>query len=199
MKELVIYLHGKGGSAAEAAHYRPLFPQSTVLGLDYASRTPWEAREELPRLLAERRRGYDRVCLIANSIGAYFALHALGDAGIDQALLISPVVDMERLIRDMLGWAGATEEELRRRGEIPTDFGETLSWDYLCYVRAHPIRWRVPTHILCGEHDTLAARETVETFAAESGAALTVMPGGEHWFHTPQQLAFLDGWIRRCR
>ena len=199
MKELVIYLHGKGGSAAEAEHYRPLFPESEVLGLDYASQTPWEAKEELPRLLAESRRGHDRVRLIANSIGAYFALHALGDAGIDQAMLISPVVDMERLIRDMLGWVGITEEELRRRGEIPTDFGETLSWDYLCYVRAHPIRWRIPTHILCGEHDTLAARETVETFAAESGAALTVMPGGEHWFHTPEQMAFLDDWIRRCR
>lgn len=197
--ELVIYLHGKGGSAAEAAHYRPLFPESEVLGLDYASQTPWEAKEELPRLLAECRRGYDRVCLVANSIGACFALHALSDAGIDRALLISPVVDMERLIRDMLGWAGATEEELRRRREIPTDFGETLSWDYLCYVRAHPIRWRVPTHILCGENDTLAARETVETFAAASGATLTVMPGGEHWFHTPEQLAFLDDWIRRCR
>lgn len=199
MKELVIYLHGKGGSAAEAVHYRPLFPESEVLGLDYASQTPWEAGEELPCLLAESRRGYDRVRLIANSIGACFALHALGGAGIDQALLISPVVDMERLIRDMLGWAGATEEELRRRREIPTDFGETLSWDYLCYVRAHPVRWRVPTHILCGEHDTLAARETVEAFAAESGATLTVMPGGEHWFHTPEQLAFLDDWIRRCR
>ena len=26
-----------------------------------------------------------------------------------------------------------------------------------------------------------------------------VMPGGEHWFHTPEQMAFLDGWIQRAR
>ena len=26
---------------------------------------------------------------------------------------------------------------------------------------------------------------------------LEVMPGGEHWFHTPEQMAFLDGWIQR--
>ena len=32
-------------------------------------------------------------------------------------------------------------------------------------------------------------------FAARIGAPLTVMPGGEHWFHTPEQMAFLDAWI----
>ena len=34
-------------------------------------------------------------------------------------------------------------------------------------------------------------------FAAGISAPLTVMPGGEHWFHTPEQMAFLDDWIRR--
>ena len=28
MKELVIYVHGKGGKAEEAEHYKPLFPKS---------------------------------------------------------------------------------------------------------------------------------------------------------------------------
>ena len=31
-----------------------------------------------------------------------------------------------------------------------------------------------------------------------TGATLEVMPGGEHWFHTPEQMAFLDGWIKKC-
>ena len=35
MKEIVIYVHGKGGSAAEAGHYRPLFPDAEVVGFDY--------------------------------------------------------------------------------------------------------------------------------------------------------------------
>ena len=26
-------------------------------------------------------------------------------------------------------------------------------------------------------------------------ASLTVMPEGEHWFHTEEQMAFLDNWI----
>ncbi|MBR4695058.1 MAG: hypothetical protein IKO94_03160 [Selenomonadaceae bacterium] len=44
--ELVIYIHGKGGSAEEAEHYRALFPEAEVLGFDYQSQTPWEAEAE---------------------------------------------------------------------------------------------------------------------------------------------------------
>ena len=138
------------------------------------------------------------VCLISAYISGFIDLAShMGDE--DTAIFISPIVDMERLILDMLGWAGATEEELRARGEIQTAFGETLSWDYLAYVREHPIGWDVPTEILCGSGDTLTSRETVEAFAREHGAALTVMEGGEHWFHTPEQMAFLDAWILGCQ
>ncbi len=28
------------------------------------------------------------------------------------------------------------------------------------------------------------------------GATLTVMKGGEHWFHTEEEMNFLDEWIR---
>ena len=40
MKELIIYVHGKGGSAGEAERYRALFPNSEVSGFDYRSQTP---------------------------------------------------------------------------------------------------------------------------------------------------------------
>ena len=46
MHTTVIYVHGKGGSAKEAEHYRVLFPNYEVIGFDYRSETPWEAREE---------------------------------------------------------------------------------------------------------------------------------------------------------
>ena len=35
MKELVLYIHGKGGCAGESEHYNPLFPDCEVVGLDY--------------------------------------------------------------------------------------------------------------------------------------------------------------------
>lgn len=199
MKNAVIYIHGKGGSAGEALPYRPLFPDSEVLGFDYAAQTPWAAREEFTEYFASVCARFDSVTLIANSIGAFFAMNAQPPAGITQAFFISPIVDMERLIKDMLLWADVTEEALRARGCIETAFGETLSWEYLCYVREHPIRWTVPTHILYGEKDHLTSFETVSAFARQTGATLTVMDGGEHWFHTEEQMRFLDRWIGQDR
>lgn len=46
MKRLVIYIHGKGGNAEESKHYQPLFPESDVIGFDYKSQNPWEAKNE---------------------------------------------------------------------------------------------------------------------------------------------------------
>lgn len=195
MRKGVLYIHGRGGTAAEAEHYAPLFPECGVSGLDYQARTPWEAQAEFPRLFDAFAASHDGAAIIASSIGAFFALHALGGRRIERAYFISPIVDMERLILDMLQWAGASERDLMERGTIETAFGETLSWDYLSWVREHPITWPVPSRILYGSGDTLQSLETVRSFALSAGAELTVMEGGEHWFHTEEQMSFLDAWI----
>ena len=198
MKNLILYIHGKGGSAAESAHYLPLFPGCTVEGLDYRTFTPWETGEEIRDAVKRLKNDHADVTLIANSIGAYFSMHAGIDGMIRKAYFISPVVDMERLILDMMAWAGVTEEELEARGVIRTDFGEDLSWEYLRYVRAHPVRWNAPTEILYGRNDRLVPYDTVASFAAEHHAGLCGMESGEHWFHTDEQMRFLDAWIRGC-
>ena len=46
MKRLIVYVHGKGGSAQEAEHYKSLFPKDEVIGFDYRSQTPWQAKKE---------------------------------------------------------------------------------------------------------------------------------------------------------
>ena len=195
MKNIVIYVHGKGGSANEAEHYKDPFPNSEVIGFDYKSQTPWEAKEEFTDFFAKQRRHCDSLTLVANSIGAFFSLISLNDSLVDKAYLISPVVDMEKLICSMMQWANVTEQELSEKSEIETDFGETLSWDYLCYVRANPINRHIPARILYGENDNLTSMETIAGFANQTGAELTVMQGGEHWFHTKEQMQFLDNWI----
>ena len=197
MKRAILYVHGKGGSAGEADRLRTICPGFAVLGVDYRGELPWEAAPQIAAAYDEVRRQYDHIILLANSIGAYFAMLALGDRALDRALFVSPVLDMERLILDMMGRAGVSEQTLRERGEIPTDFGETLSWEYLSYVREHPIAWQAPTEILYAGGDHLVSRQNVERFAAEHGAGLTVLEDGEHWFHTEAQLAFLDGWVKR--
>ena len=195
MRHLIIYVHGKGGSAEEAKHYQSLFPESDVIGFDYQSQNPREAKSEFPGFFDLHSKGYDAVTLIANSIGAFLSMHALAEKKISQAMFISPIVNMERLISDMMMWSNVTEAELESKKEIPTEFGETLSWEYLCYVRKHPIKWNIPTCILYGESDHLTSRETISGFADRIGAALTVMEDGEHWFHTEEQMKFLDHWI----
>ncbi|MBR6842460.1 MAG: alpha/beta hydrolase, partial [Prevotella sp.] len=134
--------------------------------------------------------------LIANSIGAFFSMNAGIDEMIQKAYFISPIVDMDKLITDMMKWANVTEQELELKGVIHTDFGEDLSWDYLSYVRSHLVEWRVPTQILYGSKDHLISQDTITRFANKHQATLTVMDGGEHWFHTDEQIAFLDNWIK---
>jgi len=199
MKSLVIYIHGKGGNANEANHYKLLFPNCDVIGFDYKSETPWDAKKEFPSYFDSVSAGYDEVYLIANSIGAFFSMNALAGKRIKQALFISPMVNLEKLICNMMMWANVTEDELREKGEIATNFGETLSWKYLCYVRENPIRWNIPTHVLYGSNDNLTDIETMREFARNTGASLTVMQGGEHWFHTDEQMEFLDRWIKQCQ
>ncbi|MBS7262522.1 MAG: alpha/beta hydrolase [Eubacteriales bacterium] len=194
MKSIIVYVHGKNGSASEAEHYRPLFPDGEVVGFDYRADTPWEFRDEFRRFFSSLPPDLP-VFLIANSIGAYYVMNAGIDDRIGKAWFVSPVVDLEKLIRGRMALAGVTEERLRKQGVVPTESGEDLSWEYLSYVRSHPIRWNVPTAILYGAKDALISRETVSAFADAHCAELTVMEAGEHWFHTPEQMAFLDRWI----
>ncbi|MEA5143227.1 MAG: hypothetical protein VB023_06570 [Oscillibacter sp.] len=61
--------------------------------------------------------------------------------------------------------------------------------------RLHPIQnWSCPTAILYAGQDNMSTMETVKGFANAHGSALTVYPQGEHWFHTPEQLAVLRNW-----
>lgn len=197
MNKVIVYIHGKGGSAEEAKHYRSLFKDYDIIGFDYTAQSPWEAKDEFPNFFGSICRKYESVTVIANSIGAFFTMVSLCNRRIERALFISPIVNMEKLIAKMMTWANITEDELREKEKIETNFGETLSWEYLCYVREHPVTWTIPTHILYGEKDHLTSYETISEFANKITVTLTVMKNGEHWFHTEEQMKYLDHWIEQ--
>ena len=209
-EKLFLYIHGKMGRKEEAARIAEIVcPKGyQVLGIDlpgHGERTgemerfvPWEVVPELQAVYANTQKRWKKISLYANSIGAYFSLLALRDAKLEKSLFVSPILDMEKLIRDMMCWAGVTQEQLKEAGEIPTAFGETLSWSYLTYAAEHRItEWDSPTAILYAGHDHLTVRETVDDFAKRFGCTVTVMENGEHWFHSEEQLAVLDAWLRK--
>ncbi len=198
MKRLAVYIYGKGGSAAEAERYIPLLKEYDVIGFDYKADDVWQAFEEFPKLYDEISGGYDEFIVIANSIGAYYTMQALWDKNISRAFFISPIVNMERLICDMMAWANVTEDELREKKKIEVDFGDPLLWDYLCYARESKDKWRASTDILYGSADSLTSIETMTDFADKHNTRLTIMENGEHWFHTEEQMKFLNDWIKNA-
>ena len=196
MKNVVIYIHGKYGTAEEAEYYRKFFNETDIIGFEYTSEYPWDFQKEFSNFIDNIYIKYKKISIIANSIGAYFTMLSLTNKNIEKAFFISPIVDMEKLITDMMFLENITEEELYKKKEIKTSFGETLSWKYLIFTRENHIEWNVPTYILYGEKDNLTSYETILNFTNKTKANLTIMKGGEHWFHTDEQMEFLDNWIK---
>lgn len=208
-KRLFLFIHGKNGCKEEAEPFAAIACRKgyQVLSFDLPEHgerinetgafNPWHVLPELQCILSEARARWERISIRANSISAYFSMLSYSDDLIDRCLFVSPILDMERLIGNLMKWSGVTEEELEDQKTIPTDFGETLSWEYLSYVRKHRIeKWIVPTSILYGLEDNLTEKKTVDAFVEKFGCKLTVMAGGEHWFHTPEQLKILEQWTK---
>ncbi|WP_252229818.1 MULTISPECIES: alpha/beta hydrolase [unclassified Clostridium] len=140
----------------------------------------------------------NNISVFACSMGAYFSLLAYSNEPLKQCLFLSPVVNMERIINNMMTWFNISEEMLKTKQEIKTPIGETLYWDYYCYVKDYPIElWSKPTSILYGLQDNLCEFEVVSEFAKRFNCNLQVMENGEHYFHTEEQLQFFKQWVKK--
>ena len=203
-----LYVHGRLARKEEACELADIVcPKGyQVIGFDLPEHgdrkgeptacTVQNGVADLRRVLAEVAPRYRSLSLHACSLGAYFSLIAFADVRFERCLFLSPILDMERLIRNMMAWASVSEERLQTEREVATPFGETLSWDYFEYVRAHPVvKWESPTSILYGDRDNLTERDVLDSFVRRFGCELEVMPGGEHYFHTREQMAVLRAWL----
>lgn len=134
--------------------------------------------------------------LFACSMGAYFSLLAYHGFDIKQSLFLSPVVNMKRIICNMMEGFQVSEERLKAELEIRLPIGQTLEWNYYCYVKENPIcfKWNVPTAILYGSDDNLSEGNEISAFATRYQAAVKVLEHGEHYFHTEEQLQVFDIW-----
>ena len=184
---MVVYIHGAGGSSSEAEFYREIFSED-VIGLDYKSNTPWDFKEETKVFFEENK----DIVLIANSIGAYFAM--LCNFSFRKAFLISPVVDMKRLIEGMMRERNISLKELEEKKVIAD-----LSWDYYTFACNNIPHINSIAHIAYGEFDNLTSLKTISSFAKENNATLDILKNGEHYFHTPEEMDFLANWISKYK
>lgn len=197
MKKAIIYVHGKGGSALEVERFKKNCPDFDMFGVDYREYLPWVVEKQIRDVYQKLDSQYDQILILANSIGAYFSMLALQDLSIQKALFISPILNMEKSITDTLQTNNLTETDLKERQEI-TLGRKNLSWKYLQFVREHPIDWQVETEILYGENDDHTSKTVLEDFIKSHNAHVTIMENGEHWFHTKEQLSFLDNWMQKA-
>ena len=89
--DAVLYIHGKEGSAAESEHYKPLFPECDVIGLDYNLLTSSETEQaeiEIKAAVKCLQSDYEKIILIANSIGAFISMNADIEDMVDTAYFI---------------------------------------------------------------------------------------------------------------
>lgn len=208
-EKVYLYVHGKLGCKEEAEILAQIVCMQgwQVLSFDLPEHgqrksegnalNPWTAVPEVKAVYQYAQENWRRICLYANSLGVWFSMLGLVGEKLEKCLFVSPILDMQKLIENMMGWANVTLERLEREQEIATDFGETLSLKYYAYAKEHLIqRWDYPTEILYAGKDNLVTRETVDDFVERFHCGLTIMEDGEHWFHTVEQLEFLLGWIR---
>ena len=118
LKKVIIYIHGKGGNYLEAEQYKKNCPGFDIYGIDFNDYLPWIVKNKFVDFYNNVQNKYDQIYILANSIGAYLAMNSLQKCKIKKALLISPILDMEQLIIDMINWANTSEKELAEKREI---------------------------------------------------------------------------------
>ncbi|MGL4914360.1 MAG: alpha/beta hydrolase [Romboutsia sp.] len=152
--------------------------------------------KELALIFNYIKQNWSNISVFACSMGAYFSLLSYKDYFIKQTLFLSPVVNMERIIHNMMIWFDIDEVCLKDLQTVDTPIGQTLYWDYYDYVKNNPIyKWDTPTNILYGSNDNLCESDIVFKFAEKFNCNIIVMNEGEHYFHTQKQLEFFDQWL----
>lgn len=175
-EKIFLFVHGLHGRKEEAlAFAEVVVPKGyQVLGIDMSvEHKPWEVLPLLKDIRDYLFEKWKNVSIRANSIGSWFALLAFQNMKVEQAMLVSPILDMKKFI------------ELMPQRED----------DYYEWVVSNPItRWNAPTYILRPAVDLIVIEEVGRDFISQHQCQVTIMPNGEHWFHTPEQLAFLKAW-----
>lgn len=151
---------------------------------------------DLKTIIEYAKKNYNEINLWACSIGAYFSLLAYKNEKINRCLFLSPVVNMEMVIDNLMLLSNVTVADLEEKLEIKTRFGQILYWDYYLYVKNNKItNWDKDTYILYGDNDNIQDINTIKKFSTSFKCNLLLLNGGEHYFHTEEQLNYYIKWL----
>lgn len=157
---------------------------------------PQNCVNDLKKIMEYAKENYEEINLWACSMGAYFSLLAYRNENVKKSAFLSPVVNMKLIIDNMMKYSNVSEDKLKEKQEIRTNFGPVLYWDYYEYVKENPITfWNIKTNILYGSKDNMQDKETITNFCNEFNCKLTLLDDGEHYFHTKQQIQFYNNWL----
>lgn len=87
MEKVILYIHGKNGSYMEVEQYRKNCIGFDMVGIDYQDDVPWVVQDQIRAAYDKACERYNHIYIIANSIGAYFAMHALQNCDIERLSL----------------------------------------------------------------------------------------------------------------
>lgn len=208
--KVYIYVHGKMGSKESALKFAEIAVKSgyQVISFDLPEHGDrkdedypimvWNGVRDLNIIGRYVVNRWSRVRLYACSLGAYFSLLAYKDMPMERCLFQCPVLNMERLIEDMMKWFNVSEEELRKKREIETSMGETLYIDYYMYTKEHPVdKWDFETFVLYPSEDKLTPNEVAFEFCRRFSTHLTILEGAEHYFKEEKYLVQMESFIEK--
>lgn len=174
--KVFLFLHGQGGNKEEAILFADVaVPKSyQVIGIDLpVMDLPWKVLALINEVKEYLYLNYDSVSIRANSIGAWFSLLSFQDTEIDQALFVSPILNMRVFI-----------EGMSEKDDI-----------YYDWVVKHPIeQWTADTFILRPKIDLVVNDKVYDSFMGKFECQVQKCESGEHWFHTPEQLSAMQQW-----
>ena len=168
------------------------------MGTDFAL-TPDHAVGDLQSVYDYAKTCTRSIVLFGCSLGAYLSLIAYPEGHPQQVLFLSPLVDMQSFIQGVMTINNIDDEQLKREQTIAIPNGPPLSWAYLQQAIARPVSptWDCPIDILYGANDTVVPKSQIDNFAQRYRAQVQILAGGDHFFHTKDQMTTFRSWIDR--
>ena len=76
--------------------------------------------------------------------------------------------------------------------------GETLSWDYLQYVKQNKISiWNNKIYIIMGDNDELTDLNTVNNFVDKFNCDIEYIKDGKHYLNLDNHQNIIQNWLEK--